>query len=145
MESHIHLTEFYLANSIIESAGKGVFTKYNLPADIIIGKYEGRVFPSRTKLLPGEIDYAYDLDEGSRLVPHKSCIFRYMNDIVDLPESLRMRKRVDRNLLHNVRFVEEKEEVYIQTTIPILSGQELFINYSDGYWDFRIWKALQNN
>lgn len=119
--------------STIKGAGKGVFSKVDIPPYIVIGVYRGAflnesealALPSQTYLLrirPGR----YYVDAEDKSVGNWT---RYINDPYG-PKRTRVRKK---KLAHrkNVAFTPDG---FIFTCAPIQKGQELFIDYGDAYW-----------
>lgn len=151
MEINIQSVGLELKNSTIKRAGLGVFAKEDIPSGVFIGKYEGSRYPAYFELSEEEATYAYTTEDGNgeHIIPEKSCIFRYINDVVDFNTSLFCNKRVYLlNYYHNVRFVEFNNLVFIETLNNIKAGEELFIRYGSGYWYGQIsyfkWHSYQS-
>jgi SET domain-containing protein len=133
MEYKITPIRLKLKESTIKNAGLGVFAEENIPIGTLIGKYEGTRLSIDVELSEEEAKYVYTIN-NEYIFTACTCIFRYINDIVDLESSVRHNKRIYLLLYYNVDFVEINNEVYIKTIDNIQAGDELFIHYGSPYW-----------
>jgi hypothetical protein len=83
-----------LKPSIIPNAGLGVFAKADLPQGIIICKYRGAIFLSKlkNKILTMN-DRGLILNKDS-FIAGSNCVASFINDIIDLEESKKLKKLV---------------------------------------------------
>ena len=129
--------DLYIDNSGIPKAGFGVFTNDFIPAECIIGLYEGeKIF---------DYDYTNDpyyyeiraLDRekgissfGISAQKYPRCFMGMINDATDDPE-------FKNNCEFEVEIDEEditKSKIYIVSIVDIEEGEELFVSYGSDYW-----------
>ena len=125
--------------SRLPNSGLGAFAKHSIPHPVRICEYKGIPLSYRKAKSPGYIsDYVYTYDsktlkfaidawDGTRVLSAAGLI----NDSLHQDGPLRW----------NCRFVTDTatQRVYIETTEPILRGQELYIPYGDIYWRTARW------
>lgn len=133
---------FKVGNSNINLAGDGLFTEQTIPANIIIGEYSGYIADD-SEMTEKESDYAFHLGFGVSVVG--TGIMSKINDNVDMDASTAENIiRYDRAHQHNCIFVKYAEgefaRVYVRTLVEVPKKSELFINYGDEYWKYRIQK-----
>jgi hypothetical protein len=121
--------------STIEGAGNGVFSVDHITAGDTIAVYDGMFFSS----LVNSSIYSYQFEDGYVVEPYITTTVRFINDIIDLPFSVKAGYVVYFDIKRNVKFeeviVDDKLHVlYVVATKDILPGEELFINYSMRYW-----------
>lgn len=137
--------ELYLDVSRIPNAGTGVFSNIYIPPNTIITEYAGKHY-SENKIFSKDVSkYILRTDLEYQINPYESSISRYINDIIDVPTSIREGKLYKYPYLHyNVNWLSTynpnepnllySENIFIETIAPIEPGEELYINYSSGYW-----------
>ena|SRR3989338_11540433 len=136
----------YKAPSQIAGAGTGVYAKRDIPAGVIIGRYNGY-----NKKLE-DVDYnemVYAADIGDNKVRIGSGISAIINDTVILRKLTPIETHYAQTygifprhngLEHNTQFIrtqlsaDKSPDIYIQTILPIKKGDELFIDYGKQYW-----------
>lgn len=131
---------FSVERSIIPLAGMGLFTNVDIKQGEILGEYYGTRFSLKEakKLPKSEAVYLFITDSGAVILPDENCPFRYINDTIDLEISLLAKRPIyldSEEYSYNVKWVTRDDNVYITTTRDIKNGEELFIPYSDEYWN----------
>ena len=126
--------------STLHNAGDGLFFRKDIPANTVIGFYQGQTYEDNTPRQHAKIekldqDYLARADvrvgRKSRYIvvdasnPGTSNLMRYAND-----------SRDDRT---NVRlFVYERQKrqlIYAETIKDVKMGEEAFVSYGDSYWE----------
>jgi SET domain-containing protein len=129
-----------IRDSLIQYAGKGVFALKFIKKETILGEYKGLHLPEGTPCTRQELSresvYSYCMRDNTTVIPYHNCIFRYINDIVDIYSTMKQQKVVlYQHLNLNVDFFEQQGKVFIKTVRDIEIGEELFIDYGPTYWD----------
>lgn len=133
--------------STIEGAGLGTFATRDISKGETLCEYDGFRFEHESMLMKKEEAYVYSTTKDINIVPYKSCKARYINDIIDLDTSIVNKSFTSHYCLkHNVKFHEVEddkgiEHAYIVALRNIKEGDELFIAYGKGYWNFFIKKS----
>ena len=124
LEKHL-----YLKKSHLPGAGKGLFTKIDIPKGTMIVEYKGRIHTwNEIKHEDGKNGYLYYIN-SKRVIdakPYKKAFGRYANDA-------RGWTRVE-GLRNNSEYVEKNQRCYIKSTRKIRKGEEIFVGYGREYW-----------
>lgn len=122
--------QLYLKKSHLPGAGKGLFTKIDIPKGTIIVEYKGKVTTwDAIKHEDGKNGYLYYVN-SKRVINAKPLVKtfgRYANDAAG-------RVRV-KGLRNNSEYIEKKKRCYIKSTRKIKAGDEIFVGYGKEYWD----------
>lgn len=126
------LLEKYLEvrESLLPSAGKGLFTKTFIPKGTKIVEYKGKITTwKEVEHNEGKNGYIYYVKrnhviDASR---HSSALARYANDARGI--------RRMKGLTNNAEYTEDGLKVYITSTKEIPAGSEIFVEYGKEYWD----------
>ena len=125
LEKHL-----YLKKSQLPRAGKGLFTKVDIPKGTVIVEYKGRVTTwDAIKHEDGKNGYLYYVN-SKRVINAKPLVKtfgRYANDAAG-------RVRV-KGLRNNSEYIEKKKRCYIKSTRKIKAGEEIFVGYGREYWE----------
>ena len=125
LEKHL-----YLKKSGLPNAGKGLFTKQDIPKGTVIVEYKGRITTwDEIKHEDGKNGYLYYVNSKHVInaKPYVKALGRYANDAMG-------RSRVD-GLRNNAEYVEKNKRCFIKSTRKILKGQEIFVGYGREYWE----------
>lgn len=116
--------------SLLPSAGKGLFTKAFIPKGTRIVEYKGKITTwKEVEHNDGKNGYIYYVKrnhviDASR---HSSALARYANDARGI--------RRMKGLANNAEYTEDGLKVYITATKDIPAGSEIFVEYGKEYWD----------
>lgn len=116
--------------SLLPSAGKGLFTKAFIPKGTRIVEYKGKITTwKEVEHNDGKNGYIYyvrrnHVIDASR---HSSAMARYANDARGI--------RRMKGLANNAEYTEDGLKVYITATKDIPAGSEIFVEYGKEYWD----------
>ena len=126
--------------SQIPGAGKGLFTTTPIRKGQKVVEYRGEIIGNKEywRRVRREEDY-YVME----LTPHRSIDAmytkqfkaRYANDAAGI-------KRV-KGLSNNCDYAEYGDKVYIESRRDIKAGEEIFVNYTKGYWDSVRWRRYK--
>jgi hypothetical protein len=120
----------YLKKSTLPKAGKGLFTKIDIPKGTVIVEYKGRVTTwDAIKHEDGKNGYLYYVN-SKRVINAKPLVNtfgRYANDAAG-----RVRVKGVRN---NSEYIEKKKRCYIKSTQKIKADEEIFVSYGREYWE----------
>lgn len=119
-----------IKNSSLPGAGKGLFTKIDIPKGTRIVEYKGRLQP--WKDLKKEDGYnAYIFRINNRIainaLPYKKAMGRFANDAQGL-------SRIP-GLKNNSEYNVENQSCYIDSIRDIKKGEEIFVGYGKEFWD----------
>lgn len=121
--------QLYLKKSLLPGAGKGLFTKKEIPKGTVIVEYKGRVTTwDAIKHEDGKNAYLYYIN-SKRVInakPFPKTFARYANDAMG-----RVRVKGIRN---NAEYIEKNKKCYIRSTRKIREGEEIFVSYGREYW-----------
>lgn len=118
----------YVKKSTIPNAGKGLFTKVDIPKDTRIVEYKGR----RTTWKEVKDDlknaYIYTINNNNVIDAEKtlSALARYANDAKGFVRI--------KGMNNNCVYVNEKGRAYIESVKNIPAGSEIFVDYTQDYW-----------
>jgi uncharacterized protein len=112
-------------DSLIESAGLGVFTSEFIPKGTIIGKYTGKIRHSSEKFK--NTDYCLS-------VSGKICI-----DAIEYPRSYMamLNDAFKSPFSNNCIFKKSGKTMLVVANTDLDVGDELLVSYGPGYWDSR--------
>ncbi len=122
--------QLYLKKSGLPNAGKGLFTKAEIPKGTVIVEYKGRISTwDEIKHEDGTNGYLYYIN-SKRVInakPYKKVIARYANDAKGWNRSA--------GLKNNAEYIEKEKRCFIKSTRKILKGEEIFVGYGREYWE----------
>lgn len=122
--------QLYLKKSGLPGAGKGLFTKKDIPKGTVIVEYKGTIHTwDEIKHEDGKNGYLYYVN-SKRVInakPLTKTFGRYANDA-------RGRVRVE-GLRNNAEYIEKHKRCYIKSTKKIKAGGEIFVGYGREYWE----------
>ena len=113
----------------LPKAGKGLFTKSDIPKGKRIVEYKGRIQPWReVKDQDGINGYLMYINRHVVInaLPAVKTLGRYANDARGL---VRME-----GIRNNSEYVSEGKRCFIEATRNIKAGEEIFVNYGREYW-----------
>jgi hypothetical protein len=122
--------QLYLKKSDLPGAGKGLFTKVDIPKGTVIVEYKGRVTTwDAIKHEDGKNGYLYYVNSKCVInaKPLVNTFGRFANDAAG-------RVRV-KSLRNNSEYVEKNKRCYIKSTRKIHASQEIFVSYGREYWE----------
>lgn len=121
--------QLYVKTSTLPNAGKGLFTKTEIPAGTRIVEYKGRLTTWKDVEHDSENGYLYVIDDAHVIDAGKStkALARYANDARGLT-------RV-KGITNNSKYVNDGGKVYIESTKDIAPGGEILVGYGKEYWD----------
>jgi SET domain-containing protein len=120
----------YLKKSKIPGAGKGLFTKVDIPKGKIIVEYKGRlVLWKEVKDTDGYNVYLFKLNHTYAIDALKNLksFGRYANDARGFSKIIGMR--------NNSEYVTKKNKCFIKSIRKIHKGEEILVPYGKAYWD----------
>ena len=122
--------QLYLKKSHLPGAGKGLFTKKDIPKGTVIVEYKGRITTwEDIKHEDGKNGYLYYVNSKHVInaKPYVKTFGRYANDA-------KGRVRV-KGLRNNSEYIEKNKRCFIRATKNIHAGDEIFVGYGKEYWD----------
>jgi uncharacterized protein len=124
LEKHLFVKE-----STIPGAGKGLFTKVEIPKGTRVVEYKGRRTVWKEVKNDSTNYYIYTINRNNVIDAQKtlSALARYANDAKGLT-------RV-KGLSNNAVYVNEGTRAFIETTKTIPAGTEILVDYTKEYWD----------
>ncbi len=165
IEEFNYQEHLFQSPSMLKDAGWGVYTNIDIPKNVIITEYVGNRSAMKNKIYSKNAElYVFTTPANVHILPSKSCIARNINDNVDIDKSKTFHQVIRHsNIHHNVEWYIPKdltkkatqlkvslknyqfnkqfiytEKVYIKTKKDIKKGEELYIDYDDGYWEKKI-------
>lgn len=135
LEKHL-----FIRRSKIPGAGKGLFTRVDIPRGTRIVEYKGRLVKWKdVKDQDGHNGYIFKISSRWAVdaLPSVKTFGRYANDAYGL-------QRVE-GLRNNSEYEVEGKKVYIDAFRNIRKGDEILVGYGAAYWSLirRILKAKQ--
>lgn len=123
LEKHL-----FIQDSLIPGAGKGLFTKIDIPKGTRIVEYKGRKTVWKEVKNDSENFYLYTINRNHVIDARKtlSALARYANDARGLT-------RV-KGLTNNCVYVNENNRAFIESVKNIPAGSEIFVDYTQDYW-----------
>lgn len=124
LEKHLFVKE-----STIPGAGKGLFTKTDIPKGSRIVEYKGRRTVWKEVKDSSDNYYLYTINRNNVIDAQKtlSALARYANDAKGLT-------RV-KGITNNCVYVNEGNRAFIESVKDIAAGAEIFVDYTKEYWD----------
>ncbi|MBX2887348.1 MAG: SET domain-containing protein [Ferruginibacter sp.] len=116
--------------SSLPRAGKGLFTKVDIPKDSLIVEYKGKITTwKEVEHHNGTNGYIFYVTRNHVVDAEKTkkALARYANDA-------RGFVRV-KGIQNNAIYAIKKGKPYIQSTKKISAGSEIFVEYGKEYWD----------
>jgi SET domain-containing protein len=120
----------YLKKSTLPSAGKGLFTKADIPKGKKIVEYKGRkVLWKNVKHTDGYNPFLFRLNRQYALdaQPYKKSFARYANDARGFTKITGLR--------NNSEYIVENNRCYVSSIRKIKKGEEILVPYGKAYWD----------
>lgn len=119
-----------IKRSTLPGAGKGLFTKRDIPKGTRIVEYKGEILTWKEveKMTEERNGYVFYVN-GKHVIDawnYKKALARYANDARGLA-------RVD-GIRNNAEYVVEKKRCYIDAVKDIPAGSEIFVGYGAEYW-----------
>lgn len=129
LEKHLFVKE-----SNIPGAGKGLFTKVDIPKGTRIAEYKGRRTTWNDVKNDSTNYYIYTINRNNVIDAQRtlSALARYANDAKGFT-------RV-KGITNNCVYVNEGNRAFIESVKNIAAGGELFVDYTQDYW-----KVLKEN
>jgi SET domain-containing protein len=119
----------YLKKSNLPGAGKGLFTRVDIPKGTRIVEYKGRLQPwKEVKDEDGYNHYLFKLNSRRAVnaLPYKKALGRYANDA-------RGFVRI-KGLRNNADYETKGNRVYIDARRNIKRGEEILVEYGGNFW-----------
>ena len=123
----------YFKKSTIRCAGIGAFARKDIPEDMRLGEYQGRILSNEEALeLPNsKSHYLFEINVrkgdniyvDARLLKYANWC-RFVNSI----------KKPHQRKKENVRYYQYGQKIWLKTTRDIKEGEELICDYGDEYW-----------
>ena len=124
LEKHL-----WVKRSTLPNAGKGLFTRVDIPKGTRIVEYKGRIQPwQAVKDEDGINGYLMYINRKVIInaLPSIKSLGRYANDAQGL-----VRVKGVRN---NAEYVSEGKRCFIEATRNIKAGEEILVGYGKEYW-----------
>lgn len=122
--------QLIVKRSTLKGAGKGLFTKRDIPRGTKIVEYKGRVSNwKEVDSQEGTNGYIYYVSRNHVIDarPVKQAMARYANDAMGIVRT--------QGVKNNCTYIIEGRKVYIQSMRHIAAGSELLVAYGKEYWD----------
>jgi len=116
--------------STIPKAGKGLFTKVDIPKDSLIVEYLGKVTKWKDAAHGDGLNpYIFYVNRNKVIDAWKTPkhLARYANDAKGLVKV--------KGLRNNAEYTTKKGRAYIKATRNIPAGSEILVSYGDDYWE----------
>lgn len=120
----------YLKRSLLPGAGKGLFTKTDIPKGKIIVQYKGSVHKWKDiKHEDGYNAYLFKINNNVVLNAknYLKSYARYANDARGFSKIVGLR--------NNAEYLVKKNECFIISIRKIHKGEEILVPYGKKYWD----------
>jgi uncharacterized protein len=123
LEKHLFVKE-----STIPGAGKGLFTRIDIPKGTRIAEYKGRRTTWKDVKHDSTNYYIYTINRNNVIDAQKtlSALARYANDAKGFT-------RV-KGITNNCVYVNDGNRAFIESVKNIAAGGELFVDYTQDYW-----------
>ena len=128
----------FIKKSKLPNAGKGLFTKKNIPKGTRIVEYKGKLRAWKdVKHLDGYNGYLMNITRHAVIdaLPTIKTFGRFANDasgFVKVP-----------GLRNNCEYVSDGKRCYIESLRAIRKGEELFVSYGRDFWTLQ--RKIRNN
>ncbi|HET6252658.1 MAG TPA: SET domain-containing protein [Puia sp.] len=122
--------QLVVKRSTLKGAGKGLFTKKDIPRGTKIVEYKGKITTwKEVDSQEGLNGYIYYVSRNHVIDarPMKGAIARYANDAKGIVRT--------EGINNNCTYIIEGRKVYIKSMRHIPAGSELFVGYGKEYWD----------
>lgn len=133
--------QLVVKRSTLPGAGKGLFTKKEIPKGTRIVEYKGRVSSwKEADHQNGGNGYIYYVKRYHVIdaLPRPKALARYANDAHGMIRA--------KGISNNSEYVEDGLKVYIQAKKNIPANSEIFVGYGKEYWDvIKEFKRSQGN
>lgn len=119
----------YVKKSTLANAGKGLFTKKNIPKGTRIVEYKGKMTTwKEVDSNDGNNGYIYYVNKNHVIDASvaNGALARYANDARGLVKV--------KGLSNNAQYVEDGLKVFIESTKDIPAGSEILVEYGKEYW-----------
>lgn len=121
----------YVEPSQIPNAGKGLYTAIDIYKDEIISLFKGEILSDKeaeNRVKQNKDQYFINLLDGNIMDSmHTDCYAKYANDAEGLSKS---------KYKNNSKItLDDDDNVCIQATTKIKSGEEVFCSYGKAYWN----------
>lgn len=122
--------ELFIKSSGIPKAGKGLFTKIDIPKGTRIIEYKGRITTWK-KVLQSDVfnGYVFYINRN-HVIDAKDNLkhfARYVNDAKGLTKM--------KGLVNNAKYVNIAGRIFVEAIKDIPAGSEIFVSYKKDYWD----------
>jgi hypothetical protein len=120
--------DFYIAESGIPGAGKGLYTKREFKRGAFIMDVTGpRLTVAEVEANYADSDYLLELNDGSGDCIEVTGYARYANDAEGLT--------IIPGVRNNSEFCSDDDErMFMRATRKIKAGNEIFTSYGENYW-----------
>ena len=124
LEKHL-----FVKKSTIPNAGKGLFTKIDIPKGTRIAEYKGRRTTWKEVKHDSTNYYLYTINRNNVIDARRtlSSLARYANDAKGFT-------RV-KGLTNNCVYVNDNNRAFIESVKNISAGAEILVDYTKPYWD----------
>ena len=124
LEKHL-----FVKPSTIPGAGKGLFTKTDIPKGTRIVEYKGRRTVWKDVKNDSDNYYLYTINNNNVIDARRSltALARYANDAKGLVKI--------KGITNNAVYVNEGNRAFIEATKNIPAGSEILVDYTKPYWD----------
>ena len=119
----------FIKKSRLPNAGKGLFTKKEIPKGERIVEYKGKVrLWKEVKHMDGYNGYLMYINRNAVIdaQPATRTLGRYANDANGFGKA--------RGLKNNCEYVCEGKRCYIESLLPIQKGEEILVGYGKDFW-----------
>lgn len=124
LEKHL-----FVKASTIPGAGKGLFTRVDIPKGTRIVEYKGRRTVWKEVKDDSDNFYLYTINNNNVIDARRtlSALARYANDAKGLVKI--------KGITNNCVYVNDKNRAFIEATKNIPAGTEILVDYTKPYWD----------
>jgi SET domain-containing protein len=133
--------QLIVKRSTLPGAGKGLFTKKEIPKGTRIVEYKGKISSwKEADHQNGGNGYIYYVKRYHVIdaLPRPKALARYANDAHGMIRA--------KGISNNSEYVEDGLKVYIQAKKNIPANSEIFVGYGKEYWDvIKEFKRSQGN
>ena len=119
----------YVKKSTLPNAGKGLFTRVEIPKGTLIVEYKGRITTWKdVKDDDGKNGYIFYVKRYHVIDawPTKKPLARYANDAKGLTRI--------KGITNNCDYITKGLKAYIESKKKIEAGSEIFVDYGPDYW-----------
>lgn len=124
LEKHL-----FVKASTIPGAGKGLFTKVDIPKGTRIVEYKGRRTVWKEVKDASDNYYLYTINNNNVIDAGRtlSALARYANDAKGLVKI--------KGITNNCVYVNDNNRAFIESVKNIPAGAEILVDYTKPYWD----------